>query len=675
MSMFRMKSLCTVLVLAVIVCVGQMAFATDATVTVIAGSSALWQSAALGAYNGTTSGNCPANGVAPCSHWTSGSNKLTLVDSRPSTANNDTGTVWVVWDSATTSTNGIPNIWLFAKVDSVVGDRCFFAKPACRVTDTLNPTTCSDWSGTGANQITVVWGSDVALPTAVFNYLCAPANVSVNVAATDIRPEDAWWAMNRANSALGSSTYGGAQSDGTDGLGYNANNAAGISPNYVTATTGECTGLAQSKGVGTPVYSAYTTTSTSTDTANVLAFNILGKDPITCSSLATYDVANVGATPVVFIASRTSQLQGLYNATEQQLQQVFSGLNTDASAFGLAANSINAFLREPTSGTMNTTEATVFRFPTLYSTTSAAEVVEGHSQELCTGNPSVIGTSNPLHLASDGASCANGATGAGEGYRWRAIGTSELVKSVKGSPTGVSNSNAVDGIGYTFFSYGNVNSIADNTGYGYITLNGVDPIFLNYNGGLSPSIIDFGQPLQSTYGIPGILPGLDESVATTLPACENQIWKYGYSFPNVRNGSYRAWSILRFVYGTSLATDVGDLVKASNAYVVTSVPDYIPFAAVTPSPACPAAPTGGTTLTKDPGFLVVRSHYLQRDGNGLPLGKPSTACANVTSEYCGDMGGAILFVNTSAVGITDSVIQLVTSDTGHDIGPALRPAQ
>ncbi len=662
----RLKFFVTALVLAVIASVGQMAFATDASVTVIAGASSMWETVALGAYNGSTSGNCPnaTAYVPPCYHWTSGSNKLTLVDSRPSVANNDAATVWVVWDSATTSTNGIPNIWLFAKVDSVVGDRCFFARPSCRVTDTLNPTTNSDWSGTGANQITVLWGSDTALPTAVFNYLSAPANVSVNVAATDLRPEDAWWTMARVNSALGSSSVSN-NSDGTDGLGYNANNASGVAPNYVTATTGECSGLTSATAVGTPIYSAYQTTATSTDAANVLSFNILGKDPITCSSLATYTVSNLGVEPVVFITSRTGALAKLYNATEQQLQQVFSGLNTDASAFGLAAGNINAILREPTSGTGGVAEETVFRLPTTYATGTAAPGVgvAGVSQELCTGTPTAGSTSNPLGLASAGATCANGATGAGEGYRWRAIGSSEEVKSVKGSPGGSSNANAADGIGYVFFNYEGVTTIADTTEYGYITLNGIDPIFTSYNGGIDP-----GQPGS----VGGTLPQGTLPPSTGLPACEDQLWGLsGLSYPNLRNGTYRAWSYLRLVYGTTPATAVKNLITSSNSIAVTSVPDYVPIAKVTlTAGTCPANALG-TAFSSDPGFLLVRSHYQQRDGDNHVLGN-GKAIANVTSENGGDAGGAILVIDTSSVGLAETVTQLVTSDNANNLSPAVR---
>ena len=74
---------------------------------------------------------------------------------------------------------------------------------------------------------------------------------------------------------------------------------------------------------------------------------------------------------------------------------------------------------------MNTTEYTVFRYPDVY----------GISQE--TG----VAAQNPLAKA-----CTSG------GKRFRAIGTGEEVKSVQNSGT----NNGTDGIGYTFFSYGNV---------------------------------------------------------------------------------------------------------------------------------------------------------------------------------------------------------------------------
>lgn len=657
MTKLHTKSILAALTLAVIL---GMVPAFGQVKVVIAGSSALFNAVGLGAYNG---GNCPADGVAPCAHWT-GKTSLVLQDTRVSPANNDSAKIFVVWDSSTVA-NG-PNIWVYANVDSVVGDRCFFAVPACEIVDTSG--TNAGWTATGAGLISSgLWGADVAMPAAVLAIVEAPGNVKVNVAATDIRPEDAWFAVNRVNSALGASSIGLASggSDGLDGLGYNANNAAGIAPNYVTSTTGTCSALTNAKAVGTQIYSSFQHSGTSTDAANVLAFNILGKDPISCTAIPTYTVKSVGADPVVFVFSRTSALVGLANATEQQLQQVFSGTNTDAAAFGLTAGSINAYIREPLSGTMNTTEASVFRYPTLYSTNTAlAQPVEGLSQETGVGTPTGGSSSNPLAKAAAG----------GSGFRFRAIGTGEEVNSVlcsalKTASACASNySNTVntpaDGIGYAFFSYGNVANLADSSNYGYVTLNGIDPVFVSYQGG-----IDFGQPKFSTYGAYGVLPTAADAPPAAFPMCENQIWKYGESYPNVRNGQYRAWSVLRLVYGTAQATPVTDLVTASNKFVVSSIPDYVPFAAVT-GITCAAPPTGGTTITGDPGLKVWHSHYQQLDGDDRPLGK---APVNTdTADAGGDMGGAIL-IYEATLGIPDASTYLVNSSTVNNLSPALRP--
>jgi hypothetical protein len=450
-------------------------------------------------------------------------------------------------------------------------------------------------------------------------------------------------------------------------LGYNAANAAGVGPSQGTVT---CTKATLAEGVGTPVYSSYQLTTTSTDSANPLAFNeASGFDPFSCNKVVSYDVTSVGVEPVVFVHGQENDLAGLTNATEFQLQQVFSGTNTDASAFGLTPTntSINAYLREPLSGTMNTAEANVFRHVTGYSSTAGhGWSVEGLSQETGVGTPTAGTTSNPLQLAS---------AGSGKGYRWRGIGTSEIIKEVQQSSDGSSgvypNSNHVDGIGYTFFSYANVSPLADSTKYGYITLNGVDPIFASWNQGSNGAggNIDPGQPVAANGTIPG-----NADISGGLPACENQIWGNDYSFPNVRNGSYRAWSILRLAYATTQATVISDLVKSSNNYAVSSVPDYIPLAKVTITGS--ATSNCGTTTFVDPGVDLVRSHYQQRDGADDALGKAPVNTG--TTEAGGDMGGAILFVQTTTpnqFGYSDTLTQYVLSgsQTNGNLSSAVRP--
>lgn len=617
--MSRMKSIFAVLVLTAMVGIVPQVQAQTFKV-VLAGSSALWQTLALGAYN---NGNGITGATAPTFHWTSASNAVNLTDTRPDPANNDAGTTWVVWDSAAT-----PNVWVFDKVDSVVGDRCYFAQPHCNVN-----AASTVFSAAGAGKISsALWGADTNLPSNIQAVLTT--GVLVTAAATDIRPEDAAFAVCRVNSALGASAEGGASSDGLDGLGYNANNASGACPKFVS-------GQNPAVLTGSPIISGVTLLETPTATApsqaNVLAFNITGKDPFSNTTVPAFTVTAVGAAPIVFINGRSGALANLTNATEGQLQQVFSGTNCDARAFGLTEGAINIFLREPLSGTMNTTEATVFRRPTVY-----PGAVLGVSQESNVNG----GTNNPL--AGQSGTCL-----AGSGFRYRAVGTSEEVAAVQDSNN--ANFGSLDGIGYTFFSYGNVSGIANSSAYGYITLNGVDPIFASYG-----STIDPGQPATA-----GALPKSTNLPATcaggagNFPCNEADIWANGFSFPNLRNGTYRAWSLLRIVSNGTASTNAAALATASNQFVVSSVPDYVSYK---------AEKVGGTA---DVGLKLLRSHYEQISGSGTQLG--ASGAATNSPEKGGDMGGAII---PTEIGVTTyKQTQLVQNATAGNVnlGPVVRP--
>jgi len=627
--MSRMKSIFAVLMLGAMAVIVPQAQAQTLKV-VIAGSSALWQTLALGAYG---NGNCaPALSgcTSPTFHWTSAKSGATepyLNDARPSTANQDAGPIWVVWDSTTPA----PNVWVFAKVDSVVGDRCYFAQPHCSL---VLPSGASNVGG--ALISSGLWGADTNLPANIQSILTSGSPVTV--AATDIRPEDAAWAAARVNSKLGASTYGGGSSDGLDGLGYNVNNASGV----------PATHPAGAGGVGTPILSGLPG---STQQANVLAFNITGKDPFSNTTIPGYTVTPVGGAPIVFVNSRSPALANLKNATEAQLQELFSGEVCDASVFGSGfSGGVNVFLREPLSGTYNTVEATVFRRPTVYPGT-----ILGVSQEKNVGV--ISANSNPLTAATTGECVSNPS---GTGARYRGIGTGEVITEVQFSNNTSSCSSsspcfttAQDGIAYAFFSYGNVKPLADSASYGYITLNGVDPIFQTYGSNLDP-----GQPAG------GQLPGTADlpaacGTAGTFPCAENVIWKNGFSFPNLRNGTYRAWSLLRLVSNGTASTNAAQLVKASNSFVVTSTPDYVPYGAITASGVA------------DLGLKVLRSHYEQKDGNGNQLG--AAGAATNVPEKGGDMGG---FIIPTTIGVTtEKQTQLVqhTNSDNSNLGPVARP--
>jgi hypothetical protein len=583
--MWRMKSLFAVLLLAVTAGIVPQAGAATTIQATIVGASVSWQSLALAAY---------AQAGAGAGHWTSASNVINVNDVRVSPVNVDAGTIWIVWNAAATK------VWSFTKVDSVVGVRCYFAQPQCGINAAL-----ANLSGSGAQQVpTAFWGADQALPANVQSLFTT--GTTVNVAATVLRPEDAAFLTCRTNSILGAGSYGGAASDGLDGLGYNSVNASGACP---------ANGLGQASGayVGTPIKSGYPG---SIAQANVLAFNISGVDPISGNSIPAYTVLNQGAAPLVFITeSNKGQLTGLTTATDAQLQQVFSGANCDADAFGLAAGGINIFINEPISGQGNVAEATVFRGPTVYTGTGGGPVL-GLSQE------ANVGANNPL--AGQSGTCLGGA-----GARYRVIGASEQIKAVQNSSAKFGGR---DGIGYSVFAYANFSPIANNTAYTYIQLNGVDPLFASYSGG------DPGEPGS------GIIPAaanLPVACAGAFPCPENDIWAGGLSFPNLRNGTYPAWTVLRLIATGKTLAAAKALSTKSQAYVVSSVPDFVPAVKTT---------VAGFT---DPGLKYLHSHYQQYDGAGTLIG--AAPLNSGTKEAGGELGGCILLTTGKTSKKTQSV--------------------
>ncbi len=593
--MSLMKSIFVVLLLTAAVClVPQAAHATVTIEATLAGSSGAWQALGVGAYNYCVK----TYGAANCFHWTSASNVVNLTDTRVSPVNNDAGTIWVVWQGTTSAAS---KLWSDDKVDTIVGNRCFFAQPQCNVN-----ATGANLAGSGAGQISsAIWGADTALPSNLVSIF--QNGTIVNALASDTRPEDAAFESCRVNSALGAGSYGGAASDGLDGLGYNSLNASGACP---------ATGLSQAHYVGTQIKSAYPS---SASVANVLAFNISGGvDPINGTPVPAATTIEVGADPIlIFFERDKGQLTHLQNVSPQQLQQAFSGTNCDASAFGQPAGNIGIFLREPLSGTYTTTELEVFRGQSTYNGTGGGGVL-GVSQE------ANVGSNNPLN--NQAGTCL-----AGLGGRYRGVGNGEVVNWVKNSGSIL----GTDGVGYQFYSFGNVSKFAGNSAYGYATLNNVDPVFASYGPQVSTGTpLDPGQPNPA-----GTMPGAGSAWTTACPSgfpCpEKNIWAGGLSFPNVRNGSYKAWTIIRVAAYNSPATtltNLKNLVKGAQVSFVDAVPDMVP-----------AVKTVGTSAT-DPGLLLLRSHFQQYDGAGNTIG---AAPANRT-DVGGDAGGYIYTCATLA---------------------------
>jgi ABC-type phosphate transport system substrate-binding protein len=330
--------------------------------------------------------------------------------------------------------------------------------------------------------------------------------------------------------------------------------------------------------IGADIDSAF-----SSSYAQVVNYALSGNDPITGQPTLPRTVLNVGAEVglVVVNASDTSAA-GLGNSEFKNvnrfvLARVLAGQATRTRDLvpgsGLPVVPLNVVLREPISGTMNTFE---------YCITNSVEI--GSSQE--TGvNPAITEPGptqgNPLNqLAADGA------------WRKRAIGTGQEVQEVGAN---------VDTLGYTFFSFGNVNPLATgkyastgNTGIGkYLMVDGVDPLYATYTNGALP---------------------------TCSAPCTNQI-----TFPNVINGTYPIWSIMHVITDQPVPPGVSALVTDAQTEVA-SIPDFVPIAQL----------------------QVFRSHYLQAGLIGINGHLPRM------TEQGGDVGGAVLTIQTDLDNIADT---------------------
>lgn len=391
--------------------------------------------------------------------------------------------------------------------------------------------------------------------------------------------------------------------DATDyiGLGY------GSSPTQLVATNkilGEVTSGSEANPVNFEL-------SFSTD-------SFAGKDPFTKEAVPAFVTIPIGAAPIVFIANNSDAtgLAEVKNITSVEALKLFSGTECDDSVLGgSSAIAVYPFLRESLSGTMNTTEFNVFRTSSPWSTSQEEGV-----------NPTAA-NSNPLNLP-----CKTGA-----GKRQRAIGTGDEVKGVH---------NQEDGIGYVFFSYealngknsadgGNIVNSSNVENVKYLQLNGVDPINATYSAGAIP--------------VCGSATSPDFSCAPTTPSS---------TFPNLRNGTYKAWSEYRIITDASGETNAQALVTKAGYVADNILPDFVPFAAV----------CGSSSSKDEPGLSVYREHFTitstsstapsygiaatNADNGSIPAtikcsGLPARSLVGRTiggtTERGGDVGGTIVY--------------------------------
>jgi hypothetical protein len=401
---------------------------------IVAGSSALFLEMGQGdTYNGA---------VPPLQNscaWSTGKAHAKVTDSRvgDATKNTEAGDLWVVWTTGTAigghagtcadpGTDSLVDAYI--KLDSTVGNRCFFANPAC----TLSTTAIT--GDTGASKLTPI--TETPLPS---NVLSAFNNQAVNIAATDILPADAKFAT------YVSLAQCGPISSGSQFVGH------GYGPGPV----------------GTSISSSYDSSQ-----FNVIDFNINSSltDPISGNPVTSHVVVPVGASPELVVVNKTNTAAGgfgdpavkninrgtlalflsnIFARTADLLPQAFAGSGGTYFA-------VTALSREMLSGTYRVMEHSIPNNKEIY-----------RSQELgnCTNGTYTV-TSNPLNQSRT--------VGTTTSSHKRVIGTGQMVTEV----------NAVsDSIGYAFWSVANFNGA---TSLKYLTVDGVDPLRDSYVDGTVP---------------------------------------------------------------------------------------------------------------------------------------------------------------------------------------------
>jgi hypothetical protein len=427
-------SLLRVLALASLAASTTVALAQTVHVVGASGSSQFLE-AAIGADNLalTEIANNVANGTWAAGqkatfHWTAKSAGA-LQDTRDPKGRitPEVGNAFVVWIADASDTTGntkVTDLWAASQVDATVAVREFSAQ----LTTGSGAILAITPAGPG-NLIsrTSLWPDnrpDISL-VGVTNVINALANQHVNVALTDLRPEDALFATTRALGKLNTTTYAG--------LGYGSS-----VPN-----------------VGIPINSAVSSAS-----STPVNFALSGKvDPFTKIAVPAYSSIPIGASPFIFVlnnggifSSSTANLtSGVGTKGPFPLAHLFDGTTTADThnpAFGgngdAAGTALTVVLREPLSAAANVVEFSEFR-----TTGNTAD-----SQETGVINP-VRAPFNPLNLAT-----------AVHGTRLRADSTSEVVNELVVTP---------NSLGYLAFGFANAAKLS-GASWNYLTIDGVDPL-------------------------------------------------------------------------------------------------------------------------------------------------------------------------------------------------------
>lgn len=384
------------------------------------GSSALFLEAGLAASNSSSIGaSCVWSSTGKVSGQI-----VSATDTKVSPSAVDSGQAWVAWspDSTGSCTNitSSTKVWAYLQTDSVVGDRCLFnahtTTPTCTISYPV--------SSSGIPTANLISTTEYSLPSTIATALNSAA---VNAAGTDIRPEDAEFAVSRVlstcNTAIGSTKY--------YGLGYTE---------------------------GDNIQSAF---GTSPSLFHVVNFSLP----------SSYSVTPIGATPVLVVVNGSStgfnnSSSPVNNITSATLAKFFDGTYSwtgEAAGTGSNGEPVTVLIREPLSGTYNTME---YNVPNTIDNSTYGITGNYTSQDIGYSQLSsqkVCGSVQPLNIGT-----------ASGGARKRAIGTGEELKEVYDT-----TNNGNDVIGYGFWSVANYKGFTSSTAPNvrYLTVDGKDPLF------------------------------------------------------------------------------------------------------------------------------------------------------------------------------------------------------
>jgi hypothetical protein len=376
----------------------------------IIGSSAFFIDAGLGA-------NASSGVIKAACVWSENTNTVIATDTSISPSDVDKGDAWVAWTPGTGGTCAAPTssgaVYAYLSTDSVVGNRCLFNSTTCTISyPASNPASAGLILGSSG---TCGSTGECNLPVTVANALNTFAKA--NVAATDIRPEDAEFATARALTPCGTPVVSASQ---YLGLGY---------------SNGE--------GIGSAI---------STKSLNVINFSLpTGINP--------YNITLVGATPVLFAVHGDGTSTGFAtsgNLTNANLAKLLDG-TTETTPLGGAAN---VLLNEPLSGAWNAVEYNIVNTTgnTLGITPASANKASQEDGD-CNGKVAI----NPLKFV-------NATTGA---TRLRAIATGEELAQVGAYANTLGGTN---NLGYGFWSKANFAFLGTASNTGFYEVDGVDPL-------------------------------------------------------------------------------------------------------------------------------------------------------------------------------------------------------